>query len=130
MFVSERERIVHAARDLERIRRNVSPRLFAEIDDFIGHIVRRIEFVRIGIDQEFTGFDLGRAVRDLGKRHDVALFIPGAFAFLDDPESHDIFQKTNGIIQPALVGIACIHGLFAQNRLVEFHAEQRPGTAR
>ena len=55
---------------------------------------------------------------------------PGAQAFLHQPQAHHVGQVPDSAVDSRFVGEVCPSAGFAEDRLVEFHAHQRPRSAR
>ena len=55
--------------------------------------------------------------------------LPVAAAFLDEPQAHDILERTEAALNGALIREVRVANGVRQNRLVRLHAEQRPCAA-
>ena len=64
---------------------------------------------------------------ELGVGVVVALFLPVAAAFLDEPEAHDVFEEADGAGDAALVGVVVFEGFVIDDGVVGFDAHEGPG---
>ena len=101
----------------------------AEGADAAGHIPGRAKVRVIRVDEGREPIRVHRQCHQLFPRIGVARQCPDAAALLHDPQTRNIFEKTDGVGNPALVGEVVREGFFIDGGFRQFRAHQRPCAA-
>ena len=82
-----------------------------------------------GVDHGREGRHLGRGGQQVGQVGGQAGGRPRALALLQQPQAHDVAQVADRAVDAELVGEVGRAAVLGEHRLLELHADQRPGAA-
>ena len=126
LAVFQRERVGGDAQDRAFVGGNFLSGFFAPVADFFRHVAGAREDFVIGVDESREWFRRFGHAGHGGIVDRFAIEVPLAFAFLDEPESCDVFEETHALIHAKFVAETALEGLGCGDRGVDFHAHDRP----
>ena len=121
--------LIDAAHDLPAGLRHQLAGLAAVAHNIAGKIARALKIGVVDVDKAAKRLARQCFLFQLVEGDILPFPLPLAAGFLNQPETHDIFQEADGTTIAAFVGEVCLNTFLIDDRAVVFGTEQAPGTA-